>query len=164
MNPFAPIRPPLSCSSSPPKTSRSHTTSLIAPTFLMNIPSSVSFSTPASTSTLLDADDVFPSEGSSSGTSWLHPTRHEYEVYAGNLRSISLTAVQNMFFLLRNASTSIVEIFGTQGTLLTLIQSGRLLLLKEPNSIATSNCLIVCGPQSLSLGLSDVGSTSLQGC
>ena len=116
----------------------------------MNISSSASISTPASTSILLDADDVFPTNGSSSGASWLHPTRHEYEVYAGNLRSISLAAVQNMLFLLRNASASIIEISGAQDTLLTIIQSGRLRLLMEPNLTATNNCLIVCDPQSFS--------------
>ena len=75
---------------------------------LMNVASSASISTPTSASILLDADEVFPSNRSSSGSSWLHPAKHEYEIYVGHFRSVALAAVQNVLFLLRNASTSIL--------------------------------------------------------
>jgi hypothetical protein len=101
-----------------PKSSRSHPTSSIAPLLLyptrMHIASIAPLSTPASTSFLLDADDVFPSSGSSSGASWLHPTKHECEIYVGHFRCVALSAVQNMLFLLRNASASTIEVSGTQ--------------------------------------------------
>ena len=59
-------------------------------------------------SILLDADEDFPSNGSSSGSSWIHPDKHEYEFYVGHFRSVALAAVQNVFFLLRNGSASII--------------------------------------------------------
>lgn len=78
----------------------------------MNVASSASLSTPASSSIFLDSDDIFPSNGPSSGTSWLHPAKHEHEIYVGHFRCVALAAVQNVFFLLRNASASIIEISG----------------------------------------------------
>lgn len=76
-----------------------------------------SLSTPASTSIFLDSDDIYippnPSR-SSIGTSWIHPDKHEFEVYVGHFRCIALSAVQNMLFLLRNASASVIEIYVTQ--------------------------------------------------
>ena len=72
------------------------------------------------------------------------PAKCEYELYVGHFRSVALSAVQNVLFLLRNASTFVTEAFSTRDILLTTIQSGRLRLLMEPNSTATSNYRTVC--------------------